>query len=197
MAGYTPFKNGRTVELTDSLYYFSRKSNQPDQQLKIFHFQYGDERADTLLTAPLDDKQWIGAAINAHRWQTYRRLFSPLSCLSSSHLLAEATLQESIQTSTVTMLAYTAPQQLQLFVSEAGQLVFANTFRPDSLLESLYFCLYVLYQLKIDPLALRLVVCADASEKIPLAEAMGRYVSHIYPASFTVIPHHPLEFSAH
>jgi hypothetical protein len=117
--------------------------------------------------------------------------------LSSSHLLADAAIQENIRTNTTTMLAYTSQQQLQLFVSEAGKLVFANSFPYDSLLESLYFCLYVLYLLKKDPFVLRLIVCADESEKTPLAEALSRYVSHIYPAVFTGIPHHPLEFITH
>jgi hypothetical protein len=55
------------VELTDRFVIFPKEINQIDQQLKLFHFQYGDANIDTLLTAPLDDKQWIGAAINANR----------------------------------------------------------------------------------------------------------------------------------
>jgi hypothetical protein len=184
------------IDFTNQFMVLPNDFTDDESVVAFFRFQNGEEEDKQIYTALLDDeKQTFCWEIPEKRDKEFERLFPNLTLLSSSFVLTNWIMNQSVDSEAPLLTAHFYGHHMQLFIAEAQRLLFANTFVVKNEEEICYFLLRSLEQLGIDPHKLNTYLCSETIPNAELIALLSPYLANITAAEFTVLPDQPFRMS--
>lgn len=153
-----------------------------DEKLKntyaAFNFEAGAEEA--VFSAKVQSAACFAVFSFSHeKEKLYRNFFSTIKFLHASVPLLESILTNDKNESSEKAYLHISPKHIELVFSKSGSLLYYNTFNYTSGEDIIYYLLFALEQLKLNPEAISLQLMGEVAKNDAVYSLIHKYVRNV------------------
>lgn len=168
------------TEHSDRFLLLPEEIGDPEQKREFFDFMHTPVKSNILRTENLGDGiQQFCYEISEERFSCYQRMFTNFKLQSDAFSIIEWSLNKSAELQNPLVLTNIYKKSMQLFAVDTTGILFANSYKVQTVSEVTYFLLRCLEQTGLDPFEIQCNVCSDSENRNKIIESLQPYIKNL------------------